>query len=583
MLKTLLPFQLEGVKFVIKHKGKALIADEMGCGKTIQAIACIQHYAQHRPVLILAPVNLLLQWKDELIKFLNVNIKDICVIRKGSDVIDGPICLVPYSILENLIENGSITSGQFPMLIADESHHIKSKDSKRTIYSLPLIKNAKVSICLTGTPALNRPVELYTQLNGLLPYVFNDYDQFALRYCDAKKDRFSSGLDTKGSSNESELKLLLNNMIMIRRLKSDVINNLPNKSREIKYCKPDMIYEKQLKDLDKRADEIFNDFGSLNNQPVILNIEDDIITEDLTLISPSPTKPSSGSSNCNFDHNISKFNNSISEEFELHDTDSDDDTLFTGKNNSNNKLKKLKRKSIPVINENDKTKNSFLLYDESDNDDILDISGDDILNDEVEINSEIKVLKDKTWDNILGSNIKNSKSKRKIKKGEKKSTVLSEKVYKGLGQKILVFAHHLDVLDAIESFLNDEKVGYIRIDSNVTAKQKNTLISKFQADDQTDVALLSVTSCGTGLNLTTANVALFAELYWSPGVVLQAEDRIHRIGQKSSTVRIIYLIARNTADEIVWDQIQKKHNVIGATVGIADNKGHGIEDTVGNV
>ncbi len=45
---------------------------------------------------------------------------------------------------------------------------------------------------------------------------------------------------------------------------------------------------------------------------------------------------------------------------------------------------------------------------------------------------------------------------------------------------------------------------------------------------QTDVALLSITACGTGLNLTRANVALFGELYWSPGVVLQAEDRIHR-------------------------------------------------------
>ena len=61
---------------------------------------------------------------------------------------------------------------------------------------------------------------------------------------------------------------------------------------------------------------------------------------------------------------------------------------------------------------------------------------------------------------------------------------------------------------------------------------------------QTDVALLAITACGTGLNLTRANVALFAELYWSPGAVLQAEDRIHRIGQKSNRVRIIYLIAK---------------------------------------
>lgn len=55
----------------------------------------------------------------------------------------------------------------------------------------------------------------------------------------------------------------------------------------------------------------------------------------------------------------------------------------------------------------------------------------------------------------------------------------------------------------------------------------------------------------------------------SLGVVLQAEDRIHRLGQTAKEVRIIYMIARNTVDEIVWEQIQRKHQVVGATVGKA--------------
>lgn len=85
------------------------------------------------------------------------------------------------------------------------------------------------------------------------------------------------------------------------------------------------------------------------------------------------------------------------------------------------------------------------------------------------------------------------------------------------------------------------------------------------------MALLAITACGTGLNLTVANVAMFAELYWTPGVVLQAEDRIHRIGQKSKEVKIIYVLGRNTADDIVWEQIQKKQNMLEATIG---NGGH---------
>lgn len=97
-----------------------------------------------------------------------------------------------------------------------------------------------------------------------------------------------------------------------------------------------------------------------------------------------------------------------------------------------------------------------------------------------------------------------------------------------LNQKIIIFAHHQGVLDGIEDCLRDMKVSYVRIDGNTTATVRATSIKKFQNDDDANVALLSLTACGTGLNLTRANVALFAELYWSPGIVLQAEDRIHR-------------------------------------------------------
>ncbi len=79
--------------------------------------------------------------------------------------------------------------------------------------------------------------------------------------------------------------------------------------------------------------------------------------------------------------------------------------------------------------------------------------------------------------------------------------------------------------------------------------------------------MLSVSAAGTGLNLTRANVVLFAELYWVPGAMLQAEDRIHRLGQTSKQVRIIYVIAKGTADETMWSIIQKKHSVLDATVG----------------
>jgi hypothetical protein len=233
---------------------------------------------------MLLPVALITQWRDELIKFLGPMIdekRDICVIRKGSDHVTGRICLLPYTLIDKMVEKEKITKEQFGIVIADESHNIKSKDSKRTNVALPFIKAAKVAVCLTGTPATNRPVELYTQLNALLPSVFNDYEQFTLRYCDAKPNRFGPGLDVTGSSNEAELKLLLEGMVMIRRLKADVINNLPNKLRELRYVSVDPAYEREMKELEKRDDSLSR---SINNPSVDINTIQQMRIEQRTLL-----------------------------------------------------------------------------------------------------------------------------------------------------------------------------------------------------------------------------------------------------------------------------------------------------------
>jgi SNF2 family DNA or RNA helicase len=104
--------------------------------------------------------------------------------------------------------------------------------------------------------------------------------------------------------------------------------------------------------------------------------------------------------------------------------------------------------------------------------------------------------------------------------------------YRGLGQKILIFAHHKDVMDSIDDLLQEEGVQFVRIDGGTSMASRTKLVETFQTDDDTLVALLSIKVCGTGMNLTRANAALFAELDWTPGQMQQAEDRIHRLGQR---------------------------------------------------
>lgn len=67
---------------------------------------------------------------------------------------------------------------------------------------------------------------------------------------------------------------------------------------------------------------------------------------------------------------------------------------------------------------------------------------------------------------------------------------------------------------------------------------------------------------GTGFTLTAASTMLFAELHWTPAVLIQAEDRIHRIGQKSA-VNIHYLIGDKTLDPLMLRQLERKIDTVG--------------------
>ncbi len=133
----------------------------------------------------------------------------------------------------------------FECIIADESHNLKQINSQRCQLALPLLQASKRLVLLSGTPALNRPVELWPQLHALDArgtfFCANNnhnhnnnkgmsYNEYTKRYCNAHRTRF--GYDVKGISNAEELHACLKS-VMIRRLKSDVLHDLPSKQRTI--------------------------------------------------------------------------------------------------------------------------------------------------------------------------------------------------------------------------------------------------------------------------------------------------------------------------------------------------------------
>ena len=134
------------------------------------------------------------------------------------------------------------------------------------------------------------------------------------------------------------------------------------------------------------------------------------------------------------------------------------------------------------------------------------------------------------WKGILHGKGKPKRGRAKAitTKGERYSEDTEEEEAAPIGHKVIVFAHHKAVMDALEASFIDLGVCYVRVDGDVSQSKRDVSIRAFQEDNCTHLALLSVTACGTGLNLTRANIAVFAELCWSHGAMLQAEDRIHR-------------------------------------------------------
>uniref|UniRef100_A0A1I7XAV5 Helicase C-terminal domain-containing protein n=1 Tax=Heterorhabditis bacteriophora TaxID=37862 RepID=A0A1I7XAV5_HETBA len=129
-------------------------------------------------------------------------------------------------------------------------------------------------------------------------------------------------------------------------------------------------------------------------------------------------------------------------------------------------------------------------------------------------------------------------------------------------RKLLIFGHHQIVLDTIQVEVHKRNLRSIRIDGHTPAKDRGDLCKAFQEDPDILVAVLSMTAAGVGITLTAATIVVFAELHWNPGTLMQAEDRAHRVGQKDC-VFVQYLVARNTADDVMWPLIQKKIDVLG--------------------
>ena len=229
-MTKLRPFQLEGVKEIYKFRGRALLADEQGLGKTIQALYWILKCKKRRPVVIVTPASVKYAWQAEAALHLNMRVEVITGRRKKRLMtLPGDIVIINYDILASWLP--ALKRAKAEIIIFDECHYIKNPDAQRTKAALELSETAASVVGLSGTPLTNRPLELWPIIFAINPDLFPDRGKYAWGYC---KPRYTPwGWMYDGASRTGELHRKLSSQCMIRRLKKDVAKELPPKIRKV--------------------------------------------------------------------------------------------------------------------------------------------------------------------------------------------------------------------------------------------------------------------------------------------------------------------------------------------------------------
>ena len=219
-------YQRAAVSWLTNNQGRGLLSLDLGLGKSFVSLAYAAH-TKKRKTLVICPVSMKYSWLGEIEKW---TYKNAMVIDSKSkltleDFESYDIFIINYDILKKFFT--FLTSVKFDCLIIDESTYCKNPSSNRAKAVKKISEKIESVILLSGSPLLNRVIELYTSLNILDSKNWNNYYHFAYKYCAAHPSHWG-GLDVSGFSNLPELKEKISPLIL-RKKKEDVLKELPEK------------------------------------------------------------------------------------------------------------------------------------------------------------------------------------------------------------------------------------------------------------------------------------------------------------------------------------------------------------------
>ena len=565
---TMKPYQLLGLSFLVYMHGNGLsgiLGDEMGLGKTLQTLSLFQYLkndvnssSKHRlrPSLVVCPLSVLSSWMAEsrrwtpelkVIRFhgpvhernrlkqivsgeidqyghQTLNAKKKANARrfaKGQQIIDLETdddkdderrVDVVVTTYDGFLAEQAWFKRVFVWnyVVLDEGHKIKN-DTTLIAKALQGL-GAEYRLILTGTPLQNNLLELWALLHWLYPEVFTE----------RTADLFRSSFDlTRGQVNTKIMdhsRQLLEE-IMLRRMKNSpgVDLNLPPKTDVLLYVPLTPMQRFYYKKLLTRSDEgLLNElFQDASSKEAALSANESftkIDQEAVAKLESLEKQAAEGSAKSNMEWEETK--DIMRQAFSREQVDE--------------KAKGSWRKLMNILMQLRKCCNHpyTLPHTEPDpyyiGDHVIKASGKFILLDKI-INE--LVLKQK--------------------------------------RKIIIFSGFVRMLDCCEDFLalrggQGDDFSYVRLDGQTSRARRNLNIRMFNDESSNyRVILISTRAGGLGINLATASDVILLDSDWNPQIMLQAEARSHRIGQKNP-VTIYKLCTQGTVEEQMMGRIQKK-------------------------
>lgn len=131
--------------------------------------------------------------------------------------------------------------------------------------------------------------------------------------------------------------------------------------------------------------------------------------------------------------------------------------------------------------------------------------------------------------------------------------------------KCVIFSQWTLMLDLVEIPLGMDNFQFLRLDGTLSQKQREAILKEFEKKSSATILLISLKTGGVGLNLVTANIVFFLDSWWNPAVEDQAIQRVHRIGQ-TKTVFVYRFIVEGTVEEQILE-LHSKKKFLAASIG----------------